>query len=181
MLNTLIKGWAYQKMATTEPDVVIGEASDPYLLRWWVIPRNPFFNLYLHHVLRSDDDRALHDHPWVNMSYIVDGAYTEITPGNVRTIRPEGTFKARWAKAQHRLELHASHGEVFPCVTLFATGPRLRRWGFQCPKGWVYWRDFTKKTPEGTYVASGCGEIPDELLHKEPAKSGFWPLPTDQA
>src|SRR5690606_32105599 len=30
------------------PDVIIGGAHDPYLKRWWVIPRNRFFNIYLH-------------------------------------------------------------------------------------------------------------------------------------
>lgn len=28
---------------------------------------------------RSDDDRALHDHPWVNMSILLEGTYTEHT------------------------------------------------------------------------------------------------------
>lgn len=45
------------------PDVVIGGDASPYMRRWWVIPRNRRFNVYLHHFLRSDDDRALHDHP----------------------------------------------------------------------------------------------------------------------
>lgn len=52
------------------PDVVIGEADSPYLLRWHPIPRNPIFNVYLHQFLRDDDDRALHDHPWVNVSLL---------------------------------------------------------------------------------------------------------------
>lgn len=50
------------------PDVVIGGFQNPYLLRWYVIPRNPVFNVYVHLFLRSDDDRALHDHPWANLS-----------------------------------------------------------------------------------------------------------------
>lgn len=45
------------------PDFYIGGNANPYLLRWWVIPRNRFFNVYLHKFLRDDDDRALHDHP----------------------------------------------------------------------------------------------------------------------
>lgn len=54
-----------------KPDFVIGDLSNPYLLRWWVIPRNRFFNVYLHKFLRDDDDRALHDHPWWSMSIIL--------------------------------------------------------------------------------------------------------------
>jgi hypothetical protein len=48
--------------------------------RWWVIPRNKFFNIYLHHFLHSDDDRALHDHPWWNVSILLrSGSYVEHT------------------------------------------------------------------------------------------------------
>jgi hypothetical protein len=38
------------------PDYIIGGEADPYLRRWWVIPRNRFFNIYLHHFVRSDDE-----------------------------------------------------------------------------------------------------------------------------
>src|ERR1700761_448041 len=60
-------------------DVLIGKPGDTYMRRWWVIPRNRFFNIYLHNFLRSDDDRALHDHPWVNMSILLWGRYIEHT------------------------------------------------------------------------------------------------------
>jgi hypothetical protein len=56
------------------PDFLIGGADDPYIRRWWVIPRNRWFNVYLHQFLRSDDDRALHDHPWANCSILLRGA-----------------------------------------------------------------------------------------------------------
>lgn len=63
------------------PDRVIGENVDPYLLRWHLIPRNSFFNIYLHKFMRSDDNRALHDHPWAwNISLILRGQYIEHMP-----------------------------------------------------------------------------------------------------
>src|SRR3546814_4215417 len=77
------------------PNFVIGGQQDPYMRRWWVIPRNRFINIYLHQVLRPDDDRALHDHPWINLSIILDGGYWEITPG------PND-------RHQHRSEEHTS-------------------------------------------------------------------------
>lgn len=61
-----------------EPDFVIGEKGNPYLLRWWIIPRNRWFNVYLHKILRDYDDRALHDHPWWNVSIVLRGAYREV-------------------------------------------------------------------------------------------------------
>lgn len=68
------------------PDKIIGEDHDPYLLRWHLIPRNKFFNIYLHKFMRSDDDRALHDHPWSwNISLLIKGAYIEHMLENVKT------------------------------------------------------------------------------------------------
>jgi len=124
------------------PDVVIGGEEKPYLRRWFVIPRNPIFNIYLHHFLRSDDDRALHDHPWLNCSLLLDGRYLEhtIKAGgvNVRTLRKAGDIVLRGAKAAHRVELmdpdHESVIEIErrpqPCWTLFITGLRVREWAF---------------------------------------------------
>lgn len=139
------------------PDVVIGGEADPYMRRWWVIPRNRFFNVYLHHFLRSDDDRALHDHPWWNVSVLLVGRYTEETINaggvHVRTERQAGQFAFRGASHAHRIEL--THGA---CWTLFITGPRIRAWGFHCPRGWVHWRDFTNPADGGKTVGRGCGE-----------------------
>lgn len=46
------------------PDFLVGGKENPYMKRWWLIPRNKWFNIYLHQFMRDDDDRALHDHPW---------------------------------------------------------------------------------------------------------------------
>jgi hypothetical protein len=126
--------WALVSRLNRPPDVRIGPADDTYLQRWHVIPRNRFFNVYLHRFLRSDDDRALHDHPWINLSILLRGTYTEhtIAAGGVhqRAVRKAGDFKLRGARTAHRVEL--THGT---CWTLFITGPRLRSWGFHCPNG----------------------------------------------
>jgi hypothetical protein len=36
---------------------------EPYLARWFVI-RSKNFGLFIHKFIRSDEDRALHCHPW---------------------------------------------------------------------------------------------------------------------
>ncbi len=69
--------WFEKLAASRPPDFIIGGKNDPYVRRWWIIPRNRFFNIYLHQFLHSDDDRALHDHPWVNFSYLLRGGYLE--------------------------------------------------------------------------------------------------------
>jgi hypothetical protein len=160
MLERLILKLAPRLIALSDkrpPDVVIGGAADPYMRRWWLIPRNRFFNIYLHHFMRSDDDRALHDHPWWNLSVLLRGRYIEhtISAGgiNQKVERCAGQMKFRGAKTAHRIELVDG-----PCWTLFITGPRLRDWGFHCRLGWVPWQQFTKPENPGE-VGRGCGEF----------------------
>ncbi len=144
--------WAAAQMLR-EPDFVIGEVSAPYLRRWWQVPRNEQCNVYLHEILRSDDDRALHDHPWPNTSFVLAGRYVEHTPDG-SFLREAGWSGSRPAEAAHRLEILP--GER--AITLFMTGPKLREWGFHCPKGWVHWRDFTGGA-NGELIGRGCGEM----------------------
>lgn len=145
-----MQSWAASVMARP-CDFPIG---DPvYLERWWIIPRNEQQNVYLHRILRDDDDRALHDHPWANTSYLIAGSYREITPDGM-FIRQPGDVVTRPATAMHRLELI----DGMPAVSLFFTGTKEREWGFDCPNGWVHWRDFTGGA-NGELVGRGCGEM----------------------
>jgi hypothetical protein len=138
------------------PDFIIGGHDAPYLKRWYVIPRNPVCNIYLHHFLRSDDDRALHDHPWMSLSIMLDGEYWEhtIAAGGIHKKKKlvAGQFTMRLSgKYAHRIDVEK------PCWTLFITGPRYRDWGFHCPQGWVSWQDFTDPTDKGG-IGKGCDQ-----------------------
>ena len=141
--------WARDTMESRSPDFVIG---DDYLRRWYIVPRNAWSNLYLHEIRRSDDDRALHDHPWANSSFLLAGRYREHTPDGVFE-RVAGDFISRPAEALHRLEVYP--GE--PAISLFATGPNVREWGFACPQGWRHWAEFLA-VGNAAQVGRGCGE-----------------------
>ncbi len=159
--------------AQRPPNFVVG-ADDPqgaYLRRWYLLPRNPVCNVYLHHFLRDDDDRALHDHPWAWFSFLLRGSYIEhtIAAGGVHSkrTRTAGSWKFSLPRRAHRIELEpvwwtTDDSEVAtrqfqtdrdaktPCWTLFITGPRVREWGFHCPEqGWVHFRRFTKRGSVG--------------------------------
>lgn len=165
-IRSAIALWIYiwmNRIARNRPcDVTIGGNDDPYMRRWFIIPRNPIFNIYLHQFLRSDDDRALHDHPWLNLSFLLRGRYVEHTIAqggiNHRVERKAGDYKFRTPRSAHRVEL--IDGE---CWTLFITGPRLRRWGFHCPNGWIPWEVFTNPADGGRTVGPGCDALPDVL------------------
>lgn len=144
--------WLYRRMrnlaASRPPDLVIG---DHYCNRWWVIPRNKWFNIYLHQFLHDDDDRALHDHPWMNLSFLLRGSYREITKQGAKTYTA-GAFRARFASTPHRLEIIGDQA-----WSLFITGPVVREWGFHCPQGWRRWQDFTDPEHYGK-IGKGCDD-----------------------
>lgn len=157
----LLKSW--NRTACRKFDVRIpGTAMLPaYMLRWWKIKRNAFFNIYYHHVRRSDDDTALHDHPWWSFSIVLEGGYWEhrIKDGGVHVktwMAPGSVLFRRSGSQAHRLELDRvgvipgltleSHRmEELPVKTIFITGPVLRRWGFHHTDSWVdayEWDDY---------------------------------------
>jgi len=148
MIANKIIGWASHR----KPDLQIGGSENPYLNRHYLIPRNPYFNIYVHQFIHDDDDRAEHDHPWISLSWLMRGALREQIKGVLRLIM-QGSWIFRMAKSQHRLEV------VYPrqTWTLFITGPRFRDWGFYCPKGWVHWKKFTAGA-HGETIGHGCGE-----------------------
>ena len=115
--------------------------------------------------MRSDDDRALHDHPWAfNCSWLLT-EYFEHTPRGVAH-RKAGDWKFRWGPAPHRVELLTEQilfrdlvcfWVLAPktCWTVFVTGPVVREWGFHCPKGFVPWRQFVDARDAGA-IGRGC-------------------------
>lgn len=144
-----MKLWPKALTIHRAPDFVIGDAGDPYLNRWWIIPRNAWFNIYLHEFVRSDDDRALHDHPWVNLSILLRGSYLEhFLDGRVK-------MRKAWRPwAPWRLTFRfPKEARVW---TLFITGPKVRTWGFHCPRGWIPWTEFVEQTPGGNKAGKGC-------------------------
>lgn len=126
-----------------EPDEIINDNVDgidvPYLMRWWVKDKGEHGdNIYLHCFVRSDYDRALHDHPRDSVSVILDGEYLEHTPEGTFH-RKRGDVVTRVAASLHRIELISG-----PTWTLFIVGKKYREWGFACPDGWVHWSKFTE-------------------------------------
>ena len=134
--------------------VVPDHCGRPYLVRYYLrggADERPA--IYLHHILRSDEDRDLHDHPWPFTSLVLLGGYWEEEPW-IEGTTPETwrSFTARtWrgplsvirhqAKDYHRVIL----GDVDrPAWTLVFRGPRERRWGFRTKSGWVHWKDYEK-------------------------------------
>lgn len=162
-----------------QPHQIIGGTESPYMLRWYVIPRNPLLNVYIHKFLRSADDRALHDHPWWFVSLILRGGYVEISQtadGKMTALCRTAVLDARspfWRRCiayraatyRHRVALPIESGVEQPSWTLIITGRRQRMWGFWCPSR-VTGRDpfllragrATRFVPWEQFGDAGCGE-----------------------
>ena len=146
-----LQRWAEHTMKR-RPDFNIGP---DYMHRWHILPRNALQNVYLHHLLRSDED-VHHDHPWDNTSLVISGGFWEHIPDKPPIWRAPGDVIHRQAEDFHWLELPSGGTSV----SLFFTGPKRRDWGFLCPdRGWVSWQEYTGGYHDGRSTKGrGCGE-----------------------
>lgn len=130
-----------RQLASVLPRKVIEGASGPYLERYCV-GRHDDYNVYLHHILRPDEDEELHNHPWRAVSHIIEGAYDEerlVGRELVWTHLREGSNVELEPDVYHRIT--SIEGDVW---TLFVTGPKLQEWSFRHPVTGVTtpWREF---------------------------------------
>ena len=133
---------------------------DKYLTRWYLFLRKRVA-IFLHLFHRSDEDRALHDHPWNFISLLLWRGYREHTTKrcpicvggigyNVFAPVPCPTchgkevvpsIKRKWpgmilyrpAEWTHRVEL-IDHK---PALTLIIRFKGRREWGYHLPTGWL--------------------------------------------
>jgi hypothetical protein len=120
---------------------ITGKDGSVYLRRYRLVSCR-WLRIYLHHIRRDDEDRALHDHPWGFFSIILAGGYYEVTASGTRWYEP-GRILWRPAIWTHRLMVPQ------PAWTLVVAGPRVRDWGFHTNRGWCWWKN---------YIAGACRE-----------------------
>lgn len=165
---------------------IIGSDGSTYMRRWKLL-RTPWFQIRVHHILRSDRDDALHDHPAAFVSLVLRGGYEEVVPALqieawwrrtrpqnlaadfaaylIREVRP-GQVVVRRAADLHRLVLRAPHTAV--CRGLMP----LHQDGSRCVCGalprpaWtlVLWLHPRGERPWG-YVPPGERWVPSHVYH----------------
>lgn len=118
-----------------------------YMERYWVVKYSRWFpwSARINRILRSDNDRHYHDHPWPFISVILRGGYWEHMPldegqngrwdesFSYKVWRGPGHVIVHRATDRHRLELP----EGRECVTLFLMGRYVNEWGFYTEIGKV--------------------------------------------
>ncbi len=126
----------------------------------------PWFNLYIHQILKSDEDLHMHDHPWDFYSFILYGSYSEETSyyPYFRVIHtktyPTRTLVEHDARDAHQLTLKT------PVVwTLVLTTGRAREWGYRIgPEEWIDFKTYRQLKRAGQLPPIG------DFLHV-PAKT----------
>lgn len=110
-----------------------------YMERYWLFPYGslPFgIAIRVHHILRSDTDRHLHDHPFNFISIVLRGGYFEErlarSYGDVELRRKKwrgpGSIAFRRATDFHKLTLPVRADRS--CWTLFISFRARQPWGF---------------------------------------------------
>lgn len=138
-------------------------------------PKQFSFNVFLHHIVRSDNDRELHDHPWNFTSIILKGGYWEETFFSFRNDKPKDRIvntdypstKKKWigpssinskkATDFHRLEMGDKANGTW---TLFFRGKKQRKWGFWTKDGWVDFETYLNERNIG--IGQTEGEVKSE-------------------
>lgn len=129
-----------------------------YMHRWWLFNPTPPENdgkgrrfewlpsVRVHHILRADHARDMHNHPWSFRTIILRGWYIETRERQkngrmyprVTYFREAGDTAKLDADGFHHVS-KVSDGGVY---TLFISWRWRHVWGFKTPDGFVAWRDY---------------------------------------
>lgn len=131
--------------------VIIGDEKDPYIIRWVLFGHPALPGVMVHKMIRSDHERALHDHPWNFVSLILKTGYEEQIESGDFVFNMPGHIIYRAAEHKHRVIIRFE-----PAWTLVFFGPRKRWWGFWVEqydeftrsnvKKWCHWKKYDQAT-----------------------------------
>ncbi len=135
---------------------VFNDRGEVYLERWHIIPRNPYFNIYLHKFTKSYAE-VLHDHPWCSLSYTISGVVLE----TILTKRPKrlcdiGAYlkerivmKGAWMVRSSKMFHYITTLNQTPVWTIFITGPKIKEWGFLTERGLIHNLQYEERSIKG--------------------------------
>lgn len=132
-------------------DIIIGD--ELYMRRFFVSPRTWAKRFFLHCILKPDDQRVLHDHPWDFTTLVLARGYTETFKDKIASYtdgfpifqivinrtRLSLPRQMRTYAAEHT---HAVNPDRGPAWTLVCASQARRTWGFHTPEGWRDWRTY---------------------------------------
>lgn len=145
------KLWAYIKGFFSKQVITDVSRKNPYMVRWnWQLPFG-LGTVKLHQILRSDNDRCQHNHPWWFIRIILWGGYEEVYGADNRTQvllpwRPWAPWRIYYCPIDFRHRI--SRLLTDQSWSLVITGPARQRWGFFTKLGFMPWRKFVDELRE---------------------------------
>lgn len=124
--------------------VIMNCERNPYLYRWYVI-RTSRLGVFIHRFVRSDEDRALHDHPWAFIVIPIWRGYREHNDRGVTRVLP--ILGTRMRKATYRPRVELIDGRQ--AWSLFFRFRYVRLWGFWPKAGFVDWKKMVERSLRG--------------------------------
>lgn len=139
------------------------DGTDVYMQRWWLFnpygkddqgeptpARLPWLpSVRIHHIIRPDIDRHLHDHPWNARTIVLAGWYVEerepepYSPLRRAVYARHKGYTGRLLFGQYHRISRVSPGGVY---TLFITWRQRGTWGFLVDGQKVPWREYLDNT-----------------------------------
>ena len=139
--------------------IMSSDGQECYMGRWWLFNPYPASgaskrrgfgwlpSIRIHHIMREDMDRHLHDHPWNARTIVLRGDYTEALPvinaygqhvaQHTRTRQAGDTGRLLFGQ-YHRITRVSQSG----VWTLFITWKYRGVWGFMVDGHKVSWRTY---------------------------------------
>lgn len=103
----------------------------PYLMRVYLKHKGKYPAVFLHKFLDSDQDRDLHDHPFLwSKSFILTGSYIETRLHSDKTTEYKRVLSAPAINNIAASDFHKVTLDKQPVWTLFIAGPIIKSWGF---------------------------------------------------
>lgn len=146
-----ISGWLiHRAQRTPYTHIMSPDGLETYMGRWWLF--NPYPaqsdgrkrkwgdwvpSVRIHHIMRADDDRHHHDHPWNARTIILRGGYVEHRGGENIYRMPGDTATLMFGE-YHRID----HVLPMGAWTLFITWRYQGTWGFEVDGVKVPWRKY---------------------------------------
>ena len=128
----------------------IKSKTDELHFQRWRILWTPWFAIYIHRILKSDEDKHPHNHPWNFRTFILSGSYTEEwynaeteEYGKQILTRDDSTY--RGFEIFHKIEIYQ------PVTTLVCTGQHWNRWGYWVNGKFVEQSEYRENKNLGLY------------------------------
>lgn len=145
-----VTAWLIRRAQRTPyTHIMSPDGSETYMGRWWLFNAYPASgaakrkgwgwlpSVRIHHIMRADEDRHHHDHPWNARTIILDGGYLEDRADARFSRLPGDTVTLKFGE-YHRI-IEVSQGGVW---TLFITWKYRGVWGFNVDGVKVPWRKY---------------------------------------